>query len=152
MMTGGTSYCPATEFTTFEKGFLGGPSAMSSDYSGSRGAASIALWSFMPDVNPHWFDVKVLHANSASENGRLHSGRDTAVSVPPLGSSVSGRSSHSFDGRVRHANSASDNGRLHSGRETAVSVPDAGSTLSMLGAGCLGLCMMGRKRIVQRPN
>jgi len=111
MTTGSTSFRPATEFTVFENGFVGGPSAVSGDSSGTRGAAT----------------------------------------TPPS-RLVSGGNPQSFDARGQRANSASDNGRPHSGRDTVVSVPDTGSTLAMLGAGCLVLCMMGRKLIVRTFN
>lgn len=156
----GTSFVTATGFTSFQDIFVGAPSALSGDYTGTSGAAvtmtpfiwapSTAstpinpLWTFVSGGNTYSFDLSVLHVDYASPTGLFLSGQGTAHITGPGVDASDTTGNWNFSAQTLGLSSFT----FSSTTSAAQGVPDGGSSAAMLGATFLGLGWIKRKLIV----
>ena len=156
-----TSFVTATRFTAFQDIFVGAPSALSGDYTGTSGAAVTVtpfiwapstastpinpLWTFVSGGNTYSFDLSVLHVDYASPTGLLLSGLGTAHITGPGVDALDTTGSWNFSAQTLGTASFTFSS---STTAAAQAVPDGGSSVAMLGGAFLGLGWLKRKQIV----
>ena len=156
-----SSFVTATRFTSFQDVFVGAPSALSGDYTGTSGAAVTVtpfiwapptastpinpLWTFMSGGLSYSFNLSVLHQDTVSPDGLLLSGLGTARITGPGVDKLDTSGSWSFSAQSLGLSTFTFSSTT---MVPPVSVPEAGTTLGMLGGVLLGLGLMSRKKIL----
>jgi len=154
----GTSFVTATKFTSFEDVTVGGASALSGAYVGTKGAAVTVtpftwspptastpinpLWTFISGGNTYSFDLSVLHVDYASPTGLLLSGLGTAYITGPGLDYTETTGTWDFSAQSQGLSTFTYSSTTV---VPAASVPDGGPTAVMMGASLVGLGMIRRK-------
>jgi hypothetical protein len=158
-----TRFDTATEFTVFQDVFVGSPSALSGDYTGTSGAAVTLtpfiwnpttastplnpLWTFVSGGLTYSFDLSVLHEDFASPTDLLLSGLGTAHITGPGVDKLDTAGQWNFSAQTLGVSTFTFSSTT---TVPTQGVPDAGSTGAMLGGALLGLGLMVRKQILSK--